>query len=411
MAAPVLLVHDDIATIATVRRLLSREGHEVILATSVADALIAFGHHQPSLIILASGVEGGRGQWVLEELAQHPEGHQARVLLLGEPIPGYSLPVASVPLELPGFIQTVGVMVNGPTQAEDWRIQEAHTLAVPQAEDSPETDPWQVPPPSERSNPALANALFGEMGVAPQVDWGTETAGAQGRAQEEQQRVRQAVQAMDAAFEQTHQEVEAEAVASLETSLAAQAAAPPELEPPVAQEAGAAFTFVGTEPVTEQEARAVSGDPVLMDPMDLEADTGLSMAQESVTVEASAGSVDFSAAEEITVQDPAAAEPLAEPVPEPVAAEPVSEPVAAEPLPEPVAAEPVPEPVAAEPVPEPVAAEPALEPMAAEPAPAAGGDDEEELRRMEDEVRREAAERRRRKQEVTSSPVAPESPE
>jgi CheY-like chemotaxis protein len=177
MAAPVLLVHDDIATIATVKRLLSREGHEVILATSVADALIAFGHHQPSLIVLAPGVESSRGPLVLEELAQHPEGHQARVLLLGEPIPGYSLPVALLPLEPPIFLQTVSAMVNAPAQSEDWRIQEQHTFGVPQAGASEDSDPWQVPPPSERSNPALANALFGEMGVPPQVDWGAEVSG------------------------------------------------------------------------------------------------------------------------------------------------------------------------------------------------------------------------------------------
>src|SRR4051794_24351191 len=128
MAAPVLLVHDDIATIATVRRLLSREGHEVILATSVADALIAFGHYQPSLIILAPAVEGSRGHLVLEELAQHPEGHNARVLLLGEPIPGYNLAVAVLPLDAPNFLQTVNHMMRAPAQAEDWQVQEAHTF-------------------------------------------------------------------------------------------------------------------------------------------------------------------------------------------------------------------------------------------------------------------------------------------
>src|SRR4051812_19358834 len=134
MAAPVLLVHDDIATIATVRRLLSREGHEVILATSVADALIAFGHYQPALIILAPAVESGRGNLVLEELAQHPEGHKARLLLVGESIPGYSLPASALPLDPPNFLQTVNQMLRNPAQGEDWQVQEAHTLAVPHAE-------------------------------------------------------------------------------------------------------------------------------------------------------------------------------------------------------------------------------------------------------------------------------------
>ncbi len=53
MAAPVLLVHDDIATIAAVRRLLTREGHEVILATSVAAGSATVDVVQSSLIVLA----------------------------------------------------------------------------------------------------------------------------------------------------------------------------------------------------------------------------------------------------------------------------------------------------------------------------------------------------------------------
>src|SRR5580698_10239078 len=104
MAAPILLVHDDIATIATVRRLLAREGYEIILASSAADALIAFGHYLPGLIILSPGVEGGRGQVVMEELAQHPDGKLARVLLLGESIPGFGVPVAPLPLDGVSFL-------------------------------------------------------------------------------------------------------------------------------------------------------------------------------------------------------------------------------------------------------------------------------------------------------------------
>ena len=98
MAAPVLLVHDDIATIASVRRLLAREGFEVILATSAADAIIAFGHYLPGLIVLAPTVEGGRGQVVVEELAQHPDRSLARILLLGESVPGFPAPVVPLPL-------------------------------------------------------------------------------------------------------------------------------------------------------------------------------------------------------------------------------------------------------------------------------------------------------------------------
>ena len=113
MAGQILLVHDDIATIATVRRLLAREGYDVVLATSAADALIAFGHHLPSVLILAPGVEGDRGQLVLEELAQHPDAALARVLLLGESVPGFSLPVAPLPIDGTLFLDLVRSQLRG----------------------------------------------------------------------------------------------------------------------------------------------------------------------------------------------------------------------------------------------------------------------------------------------------------
>src|SRR4051812_49203380 len=97
MAAPVLLVHDDPQVIAALRRILAREGYEVVLATSAADAMIAYGHHLPGLILLAPSVESGRGHVVLEELRQHPDGQLAKVLLLGESIPGFGYPVAPLP--------------------------------------------------------------------------------------------------------------------------------------------------------------------------------------------------------------------------------------------------------------------------------------------------------------------------
>src|SRR5256885_9646764 len=107
MASPVLLVHDDIATIAAVRRVLSRAGYEVVLATSSADALISFGHHLPGLVVLSPAVEGGRGVVVLEELAQHPQAERLRVLLLGGPIEGWEAPVIELPLDGDAFVATV----------------------------------------------------------------------------------------------------------------------------------------------------------------------------------------------------------------------------------------------------------------------------------------------------------------
>ncbi|MET0403229.1 MAG: hypothetical protein ABW123_12535, partial [Cystobacter sp.] len=131
MAEPVLLVHDDIAIIATVRRLLAREGYEVILATSVADALIAFGHHLPALIVLAPGVESGRGPLVLDELGLHPDMRLARVLLLGEPIAGSAAPVASLPLDGAQFVAQVSSLIQAPPGPEGWYVVKEEEPEVP----------------------------------------------------------------------------------------------------------------------------------------------------------------------------------------------------------------------------------------------------------------------------------------
>jgi CheY-like chemotaxis protein len=107
MAALVLLVHDDLATIATVRRLLTEAGHEVILATSAADAVIAFGHYLPQLVILSPGVEGGRGGEVIDELGQLAEHRPLRVLLLGGQVPGFDAPVVSLPVDCNLLLEAV----------------------------------------------------------------------------------------------------------------------------------------------------------------------------------------------------------------------------------------------------------------------------------------------------------------
>ncbi|MFP2900847.1 two-component system response regulator [Corallococcus sp. 4LFB] len=223
MGASVLLVHDDIATIAAVRRLLSREGHEVILATSAADALIAFGHHLPELIVLAPGVESGRGRVVLEELVQHPEGHKARVLLLSEAIEGFSAPVAPLPLDGPSFVTLVDTLIRAPAEADGWRVVENRTLQEPAKGSGPGSDEaWHATAPhAVGGDPALANALFGDLAPLNQTDWEVAAMTREERSAHavHQQRERSTHLAMNAALEEAHLEVESEAMASIDSAL------------------------------------------------------------------------------------------------------------------------------------------------------------------------------------------------
>src|SRR5581483_8235850 len=121
MAGPLLLVHDDVNTIAAIKRLLARESYELVIATSAADAIIAFGHHLPALIMLAPSVESDRGHVVLEELKQHPDGQLAKVLLLGESIPGFGFPVAPMPPD-EDFPKQVEELLRAP--GDTWEVRE-----------------------------------------------------------------------------------------------------------------------------------------------------------------------------------------------------------------------------------------------------------------------------------------------
>ena len=167
MTASLLLVHDDLATIALVRRTLVRAGHTVELATSTADALTAAATMQPALVLLAPGVESGRGAALLHELASRPETARLRVLLLGRMVDGHRGPVLPTPFRAETLLHAVDEalaaepltdepvtdmfgsapipIVTGPeTMDLDW---ESPTGPMATAEpDEPILDPAQVSP-------------------------------------------------------------------------------------------------------------------------------------------------------------------------------------------------------------------------------------------------------------------------
>jgi len=117
MGSPVLLVHDDLVTIATVRRLITRDGLDLVLATTASDAVVAYGQDKPSLVLLASGVEEGRGAEALAELREYAE-EELNLVILGEPIPGSDAPVVSLPLDGALFLQTVRTALRSSERTE-----------------------------------------------------------------------------------------------------------------------------------------------------------------------------------------------------------------------------------------------------------------------------------------------------
>ena len=128
MASPLLLVHDDLATIALVRRTLVRAGYLVELATSTADALTAATTQHPALVLLAPGVESGRGAGLLHELNSRPETARLRILLLGRMVDGHR-----------------GSVLPTPFRAETLLHAVEEALAADPPDDEPATDMFGTP--------------------------------------------------------------------------------------------------------------------------------------------------------------------------------------------------------------------------------------------------------------------------
>ena len=130
-APPILLVADDLSVIASVKRVLAREGYECVLATNAADAVIAFGHLLPGLIVLQPSVESDRGGVVLEELQGHPDAKLLRVVLLGETVPGFAWPVVPLPLDPEFFSNSIDENLRTTDDAGGWSVLETAPAAQP----------------------------------------------------------------------------------------------------------------------------------------------------------------------------------------------------------------------------------------------------------------------------------------
>jgi hypothetical protein len=174
------------------------------------------------LVVLAPAVEGGRGHGVLEELLQHPAGKKARVLLLGEPIVGFSAPVAPLPLDGTGFMAQVTSLVRAPTEADAWHVVENRSLPVSgRGAPADDTTSWHATAPHPvAGDPALANALFGDLTPLHPPDWKPAATTRKERTGqvEAQQREGQTTLLMFSALKLPHQE-EAQAKASIDSAL------------------------------------------------------------------------------------------------------------------------------------------------------------------------------------------------
>jgi hypothetical protein len=215
MAPPVLLVADDLSTIAAVKRVLGREGYEVILATSAADAVIAWGHHLPGLVVLQPSVESDRGAVVLEELQQHPDAQLLRVVLLGDGVPGFSYVVQPLPLDGERFAKTVQSQMRAAEVEQDWTVSEPPTDTTPAAApprlDEPE--PWRATRPHEDTREAALPPEAPLPDAAPTPPHAPEPLSAS------QSVMTKLFGDLPSLEDELHKDVEAQVMASVESSL------------------------------------------------------------------------------------------------------------------------------------------------------------------------------------------------
>lgn len=256
MAPPVLLVADDLSIIASVKRVLGREGYEVILATSAADAVIAWGHHLPGLVVVQPSVESGRGEVLLEELRAHPDAQLLRVVLLGESIPGFGYHVEPLPLDAEQFARTLQSQLRAAEDGAEWTVTEPSTAPMPTTAppmlDEPE--PWRATrPPSMTPDDALPQTHELIESAAPTPP------DAAPPMQASPSVMTRLFGDLPSLEDEVHRDVEAQALATLESSL-----------PPLAtddEELQRLEDEVRAEAARRRAAReAQSGAPVVMPP-------------------------------------------------------------------------------------------------------------------------------------------------
>jgi len=81
--ARILLVDDDIAEISAVKRVLTRAGHQPVVATNTNDALTSVDYQRPDLVIVGATCEGGEGIALTRKLADDEQTSAIPLIVLG----------------------------------------------------------------------------------------------------------------------------------------------------------------------------------------------------------------------------------------------------------------------------------------------------------------------------------------
>ena len=134
----VLLVDDDIAEIAAVKRVLRAAGLQVVLATNASDAVAEVARALPEILLVATACENGEGAALGRRLATEEGTREVPLLLLGERVEDVPAPALPLPIDAAALSREIAAALDrgaakAPDQASGLRLQASGTPSAPEA--------------------------------------------------------------------------------------------------------------------------------------------------------------------------------------------------------------------------------------------------------------------------------------
>ena len=139
MPRTVLLVDDDLAEIALVKRALERGGYEARVATNVSDGWSELARTSSDVLLLAPECDGGEGAELARRLTGQLGARSVALVVLGAPVEGVLARVVARPIDarvLEEALEQAGLRDRDPNRGPG-----------PGPDRSPDRDPDRDPDP------------------------------------------------------------------------------------------------------------------------------------------------------------------------------------------------------------------------------------------------------------------------
>jgi len=162
VARRILLLDDDIAQIAAVKRVLLKEGYQPLLATNGSDLRAQLAKARPELLLVATDCEGQEGLLVARELSSAEETCDIPIVLIGEGEVAGAVASLAKPIEAAALVEAVTDALSRPPpggtseppverrsaadalRARAEELRRSRPTLVP----APEPAPQKAPPPA-----------------------------------------------------------------------------------------------------------------------------------------------------------------------------------------------------------------------------------------------------------------------